>query len=310
MVAVDSPIPNFFVVGAARCGTTALTQIIAGHPQGFVAQPKEPHFLAFRQISPNFSGPGDAASINAVSITDDQRYLDLYRGAHGKVAVGEGSVTSLYYYRPSLDTLHELFPEARVIILLRNPADRAFSAYMYMRTKGLEPCETFSDALADEERRINGGWQHIYHYKSGGYYADSVGAYVRELGIDRTLILDYEALATRPQAIADSLWAFLGIEPFALGEVHRVNSSGQPRSNASQWLLNRGRVHPHLGSAVKKIVPFSVRERMRARNLRPVELPDVARQELLSSYILDVERLVEAVPAEESWISRWFERSR
>ena len=125
--------PNFFIIGAARSGTTALAEILRHHPDAFVTEPKEPSFLAFAGQEMAFTGPGDDTSINRVAITDRDKYLSLYKSASAKACRGDASVSSLYYSDHSVATLQRYFPEAKLVVILRDPAARAFSA---SRTNG------------------------------------------------------------------------------------------------------------------------------------------------------------------------------
>ena len=117
--------PNFFIIGAARSGTTALAEILRHHPDAFVTQPKEPSFLAFSGRQVAFTGPGDDISINRVAITDRDQYLSLYQSAGTKACRGDASVSSLYYSDHSVATLQQYFPEAKLVVILRDPAARA-----------------------------------------------------------------------------------------------------------------------------------------------------------------------------------------
>src|SRR6476646_940700 len=97
--------PTFFVIGAARSGTTALAEMLRLHPSVFVTRPKEPHFLAFAGRSVAFCGPGDDLVVNQADVTHVDDYYDLYRDAAGYAARGDASVSTLYYSQASIDTL-------------------------------------------------------------------------------------------------------------------------------------------------------------------------------------------------------------
>src|SRR5262245_67397 len=92
-------LPNFLVVGAARSGTTGLVEGLRSQPRVFVTDPKEPHYFALHDQTPDFAGPGDAHTINRVAVTGRDDYLALYPTSPSDyLALGDGSVSTLYYY--------------------------------------------------------------------------------------------------------------------------------------------------------------------------------------------------------------------
>ena len=261
--------PNFFIIGAARSGTTALAEILRQHPDAFVTQPKEPSFLAFAEQEVAFTGPGDDVSINRVAITDRDKYLSLYQSAGDKACRGDASVSTLYYSDHSVATLQRYFPEAKLVVILRDPAARAFSAYSYQRARGLEPCDDFRDALDREADRIRRGWHHIWHYVGMGRYAGQLAPFLETFGADRVKILFYEELNRDPVGVGRSLFEFLGLDPTAAVDLEPVNVSGEPRSRLLQGAIRWAGQRHWLRSTTKAIMPFQLRERVRRANLRP-----------------------------------------
>src|SRR5919197_4650058 len=114
--------PNFFIIGAARSGTSALAEMVRQHPDAFVTRPKEPHFLAFAGTTPHFTGPGDEAHINRIVVTRYEDYMRLYEDTRA-AARGDASVSTLYYADESVPTLARFVPDARLMVILRNPVD-------------------------------------------------------------------------------------------------------------------------------------------------------------------------------------------
>lgn len=272
--------PNFFIIGAARSGTTALAEILRHHPDAFVTNPKEPSFLAFSGEKVAFTGPGDDVSINRVAVTDRDKYLSLYDSAGGKVCRGDASVSTLYYADRSVPTLQRYFSEAKLVVILRDPAVHAFSAYSYQRARGLEPFDDFRRALDSEAERIRRGWHHIWHYVGMGRYAAQLAPFLETFGADRVQILFYEELDRDPAGVGGSLFRFLGLDPAVAVDLEPVNVSGQPRSRllqgAIRWAGRRG----WLRSTTKAVMPFQLRERVRRANLRPSRMPVDAFEEL------------------------------
>jgi hypothetical protein len=272
--------PNFFIIGAARSGTTALAEILRHHPDAFVTQPKEPSFLAFAGQQVAFTGPGDDISINRVAITDRDQYLSLYQSAGTKACRGDASVSTLYYSDHSVAALQQYFSEAKLVVILRDPAARAFSAYSYQRARGLEPCDDFREALDREADRIRCGWHHIWHYMGMGRYAEQLSPFLETFGASRVKILFYEELNRDPDGVGRALFEFLGLDPTAAVDLEPVNVSGEPRSRLLQGAIRwAGRRH-WLRSTTKAIMPFQFRERVRRANLRPSGVPVDVREGL------------------------------
>src|SRR5262249_9136446 len=114
--------PNFFIVGAAKAGTTSLHALLRAHPEVFMSMPKEPHH--FCQVEPPHELPW-----HFESHTDPARYLKLFRGAHGFKAIGEGSTSSMWH--PEVPArIRQRVPHARILIALRDPIQRAYSHYL------------------------------------------------------------------------------------------------------------------------------------------------------------------------------------
>ena len=146
-------LPNFLVVGAARCGTTGLVEGLRAHPQVFVTDPKEPHYFALHKHRRALRGTRRRATINQVAVTDRDAYLDLYPQEHDYLALGDGSVSTLYYHQDALPEVVAMNPAMRLVVLLREPVARAHSSHQYMRARGLEPVEDFLEAVALEDER-------------------------------------------------------------------------------------------------------------------------------------------------------------
>src|SRR5262245_16436607 len=116
------PAPNFFIVGAAKAGTTSLHAYLSAHPQVFMPALKEPHYFADFELSPEFD--------NFMPVIRDQpAYQDLFRGSQGSTAVGEASPS--YLCDPAAAArIKAAIPDAKIVISLRNPVDRAYSHYL------------------------------------------------------------------------------------------------------------------------------------------------------------------------------------
>lgn len=300
-----TPVPTFVVAGAARAGSTAVVEALRAHPEVFVTDPKEPHYLALGDRPAAFTGPGDETSFNRVVVTSRDAYLELYRPADGQTAQGEGSVSTLYYHQESARRLRALNPDARIVLVLREPVARAFSSHQYLRNRGLEPEADFLAAVEAEQQRISAGWHHLWHYTSMSRYADGVRHLREVFGPEQVGIWWYDDLSSDPARTLTEIQSFVGVHP-QLGESvtgNRVNSSGRPRSESLQRAMQAVSSTPALRTAVRAAVPFAVRERIRRGNLRSNEVSAEVRKVLAPQFLGDLEQLetVTARTVPDSW---------
>lgn len=301
--------PTFLVAGAARSGTTALVEGLRNHPQVFLTMPKEPHYFAFHGQKVNFQGPGDAATINRVAVTQHDDYLRLYPDEHDYLALGDGSVSTLYYAENAVPEILRVNPEMRLAVILRDPADRAFSAFQYLRARGFEPHEDFMHALDEEPDRIRDNWHHLWHYTAMSRYADGLEALRTGLGSERVQVWFYDELVTDSASTISSVLRFLGVPEHTqeTAAISRVNVSGTPRlapvTRAIQWATT---IEP-LRQLVKRSTSFGLREFVRRHTLRPSDVPSAARARLEPLFADDLRRvagLLGARPDAPAWLRR------
>lgn len=259
--------PTFLVIGAARCGTTALTRALGQHPDVFITTPKEPHFFAFAGEPAHFTGPGDDEMINRSIVTSPTDYAVLFSRAGNTAHRGDGSVSTLYYHDRAVDNIVRYAPDAKLIVMLRDPVARAYSSYLYLRGRGWETSTTFEDGLRAEADRTKAGWHHMWRYRALGQYAAQLTPFIERLGRDRLHVIVHDDFASRPQETMRGVQAFLGLDPRPLDATSRVNEGGEARSSLVAHGIRRIRRHPTLRRAATRVTPDRWRERVRSRNL-------------------------------------------
>lgn len=300
-------VPTFLVAGGARCGTTGLVEGLRLHPRVFVTQPKEPHYFALHRDGAHFTAPGDEHTINRVAVTDRDAYLALYPDRHDYLALGEGSVSTLYYADEALPEVLRVNPAMKLVVLLRDPVERAYSAHQYMRARGLEPVEDFLDAVALEEERRRAGWHHIWHYTAMSRYADSLATLQAALPPDQLGVWFYDDLNADYEGTLDSVLAFLGVPVDGDRSITapRVNISGRPRfrtvNAALQWATGNAAVR----TAVKRTTTYHFRERVRRAVIRSNGLPPGVREELAPLFADDLQQLQAQLPGSDlpAWLT-------
>ena len=156
-------LPNFLIIGAAKGGTTSLYHYLNQHPQVYMSPMKEPRFFALENEKLNFQNPDKA--INKTSVTSLSEYYKLFDGVTNETAIGEASPLYMYSTK-AVERIAHYVPTAKLIAILRNPVDRAYSCYKHLIA--LEPY-SFADAILHEDKRISQNWAHLWNYRLGGY---------------------------------------------------------------------------------------------------------------------------------------------
>jgi hypothetical protein len=199
--------PNFFLIGAPRCGTTALSRYLADNPQVCFSRPKEPHY--FSLLAPHAS-PNDLETAYLV------RYFSHYRESH-KV-IGEGSVS--YLYSPyALQKILSLNPQAKFITLLRNPLEMLPSYHLRMRFTVMEDVEDFATAWSLQEARARGQRipkhcidPHLLLYGEVARFGVQIERLYQLAGRDRSLVLLFDDLVRDSLTVYKQVVAFIGVE--------------------------------------------------------------------------------------------------
>lgn len=303
-------VPTFLVVGAARSGTTAIAEALRAHPDVFVTRPKEPHYWALHGRPLDFAGPGDDVSVNARSVTDLDSYLRLYADAPaGAVALGDASVSSLYYHRRAIPEICRVNPAAKIVVILREPVERAYSAFSYLRTRGNEPETDFLAALDDEDRRVAAHWHHLWHYRRMSLYAESLRAYLDAFGPQRVHVAFYDDLQRDYAGTLGAITSFLGVNApvHESDDVRRVNVSGTPRSRSAQRAVRSLTRSRYLKPVVRGVTSRAFRERLRTNLVKQGDgPPEAARQRLDPVFAADRRALAELLRGRDlpAWLTR------
>lgn len=208
--------PDFLVVGAPKAGTSALHAALTTHPQLHLSPVKEPKFFLCDGAPPRAGqrGPGDAHSAREWVWRRD-RYEALFDGAPPGTLRGES--TPFYLY--DLDAqvrIAQRIPEARLIAVVRDPVDRAYSNWMHLWSDGLEPEADFARAWALEDDRIAAGCAPFWHYRRLGLYGEQLTHLRTLFPAEQVHVLRYRDLVDRPREVLAEIGSFLGVDPLPL----------------------------------------------------------------------------------------------
>jgi len=293
--------PDFLVVGAARAGTTSLHSYLRQHPEIFLPRIKEPCFFVF---------DGDNTEYKegkfAFAVRDFNEYENLFRSRKANQITGEMSTPYLYLYEKTISRIRNYFPDYRsikIVIMLRNPADRAFSQYCWRVRDGREPLG-FQQALDAEKERMLDNFSFDYFYLDRGFYFKQVKSYIENF--DNVHVILFEEFKSSPSQVLRDLCRFLGVdEHFEFKKVEAQNKSSIPKFKA---LGKVATMESKLKYRIWYSIPDSIRKKIRKwfsdmnEGEKP-EMEDATRKMLADLYREDILALQKLIGRDlTSWL--------
>jgi Sulfotransferase domain len=290
-------LPNFFLVGTAKAGTTSVHYYLSQHPDVLMSNPKEPTFFQ----------------------TEYERGLDYYFSTYFKNYTGQsivGDAAPQHLYLPYVARrIHATVPTARLAVICRDPVDRAISAYWQSASRGVEtrsfdevielniermrhgPCFETEEEGAHYAEIARKGRVHLQRafgfYIEPGYYARYIELYQSLFGRDKLRILFFEDLQRDPSGTINQLLDFLGLGPIALQD---VNAQNEAVSKSAARIIEFvggipavGRISPHLRTRIKRQIGRVLSGRKKVK----LEVSLAARRRLLEHYRPHNRRLAE-----------------
>ena len=299
MTSPADALPQFVIAGAPKAGTTALHAALATHPGLYLSPVKEPKYYLTDGRPPPRSGqrgPGDAHSAREW-IWRRADYRALFAGAPAGTVRGES--TPFYLYdRAAHRRLVADVPDVKVVVVVRDPVDRAYSNWAHLRADGLEPEADLAAAVRAEHRRVEAGWAPFWHYRGLGSYGAQLRDLYRHVPRDRVFLLRYRQLVDTPTETLDRVSRFLGVAEGVAHVVAPENVKPHVADSPRYRLLARV---TRAGAALGAFAPPQVwRQASRpliaalhaGRTPRPA-LPVEVRREVLSPLLPDIELLEE-----------------
>jgi Sulfotransferase family len=274
-------LPNFFVVGAPKAGTTSLYAYLNQHPQVYMCPIKEPSYFAFELRYEKF---GEADRIRLAPdmlalqeylrgemqerrfsglVSSWEDYLRLFRNAKDEIAIGEATPSYLWS-ETAVCNIAALIPHAKIIIQLRNPVERAYSQYLHMVAVGRTRRsfrEHIDESFHPGDRQL--GWDWLLQF---GRYHEQVSRYLSAFPRSQIRISCYEEFEGDPRRLMSELYGFLGVDPdFEVDTSERHLASQIPRFLGPAYFLKKLHLWPYLRS----LVPAPLRAPLRSMLMRP-----------------------------------------
>lgn len=283
-------LPDFLIVGAARSATTSLYYYLKTYDEIYMPLRKEPWFFSYVNKPPDYSSPGAYEVVHRLG-----DYIDLFKASRSDQIIGEASPSYLFTHGRTItnikDVYGELYEKLKIIIILRNPVDRAYSHFMLHKRGYREPLD-FEKAIAPEtiSVRLRDNWDIFYDYVGCGFYYAQVKAYLDEFPEVKVVL--YDDLAGESGNVLRDLCGFLGVNFRDDVKLGTYNKSGVPRIGFLNALINRSSL---IQGFLMAVIPQPVRMRMKHKvnklNMKPVGMSLKQKDYLSSAFGKDIENL-------------------
>lgn len=286
----NKTIPDFFIVGAPKCGTTSLHYYLGQHPQIFMAKKELYYFgkdFTYREVP-----------------TSMEYYLSCFKDAPMQSLAGDASVWYLYS-KTAAKEIKQFNPEAKIIIMLRPPVDMIYSLHSEQLYNGNENIKSFKAALDAEKGRREGKLIPPYigcpieglQYRKTGKYYNQVKRYINEFGAEKVRVVFLKDFNESTKGSFTGILKFLGLNPNVEIDFSIKNKSKVARSRRltaflryrSQWFMN----------VVKFLIPVrnwrqQIQEylwKLNAKSAKRPALDNEMRAELNKYFLEDIEQL-------------------
>jgi len=296
--------PSFFIVGAPKCGTTSLNDYLRQHPGLFIPARKELHYF------------GSDLTFTKTQRPTREEYLAHFAAAQPGQIAGEASVWYLFSQLAAKE-IHDFSPEAKIIIMLRSPADMLYSLHSQYLFESNEDLSDFSAALAAEEDRSQGrrlppgsNYREELLYRRVARFAEQVRRYLDVFSREQIRVIDFDDFSRDTPRIFSETLQFLGVDPTFQCQFEVRNPNKQVHSKSLHSFLNNpGRLAILLGRLFPTTLRRGLVNRLKRANSPAAPRPplDAAlRTELNREFAPEVAALGEMLGRD---FSRWLKSS-
>lgn len=293
---MEYKLPNFLIVGASRSGTTSIYHYLRQHPEIYLSPLKEPNFLSDKFTRLIHKGVMVDKGKNIIK--NFEEYKRLFLNAKNEKAIGEVSPENLLFYEDAIKRIKKYLGEVKIIIILRNPIERAFSYYVHL-IKEFGNFLSFEETLEMKEEEGGDGWM-FYGPRclSGGFYYNQVKAYLDNF--NQCKIYLYDDLQKDTLALLKDIFEFLNVDSLFIPNVEiKYNISGIPKNKIKHEFLNKLIRSVILARIIKRLLlPKDKRievskfiHNIKSRNLEKPQLKPETREYLKNLYREDILKL-------------------
>jgi hypothetical protein len=313
-------LPDFFIAGAAKSGTTSLYHYLDKHPEVYMSPIKEPnHFCTdinpgdfsaeFRlhekqknlNLEKYLNGPMTEKHWGYF-VQQKQDYEKLFKNRTTEKAAGEVS-NSYLYSAVAAENIRREIPHAKIVIMLRNPADRAYSHYLANLRDG-KTFLPFREELEKDSNKTSKGWGQSYLYLEMGFYSKQVKRYIDQFSEAQLRIYLYDDFVNDASGIMQDLFAFLGVsqqDPSKFDD--RYNEAREPKSSRLIYFLSK----TGLKKSIFHLLPEAMRKNVKSMfftKTQPKPMEESDRKYLLDIYREDINTLQQLIRRDlSSWLA-------
>ncbi len=286
--------PNFIIIGAMKAATTSLYTYIKQHPDIFMTKVKEPMF--FNNFNQNTDFKVLANKSKKVNSLLD--YFSMFSSVKNESAIGEASPAYIYNENaPHL--IKEHLPDVKIIAILRQPTDRAYSNFLHTKRADRENVNSFEQAIKIEKERISDNWSPLYHYIQKGFYSVQLKRYYNLFPKENIKVYLFEDVVKTPKETLKDIFKFLNVdENIEIDVSKKSNVSGTPKGILG-FILKKMRYYNLMPKfAISDYLPtFIINLLFKSVYKDTEKLDSVLRKELTDKYyreeILKLEKLID-----------------
>jgi len=281
--------PNFFIVGAAKAGTTSLYEYLSKVPEIYMSPTKEPTYF-----SANMEDPPQ------IPVREKQEYLDLFHNVVDEKILGEA--TAVYINEPEASKLiHKVSPNARILISLRDPVERANSHYFNLKRSRIIKSESFHQVLEKfmNNKKVRPRITRIF---SEGQYYEKIKRYLDIFGKDQVKIIFFEDLVNNTLTTMNEIVKYLGLNFVFENSDFEIHNPYLKSKN--EFITNILRDHEQFKKILQKIIPSSTREKINKAMIVYEEKPKMDekdRKTLIKFYTEDVKKVKKLLGKDLPW---------
>lgn len=236
-------------------------------------------------------------------------YKAHFQDVKDEKVIGEAS--PMYLYTPgTAERIREVIPDVKLLAILRNPVDRAFSAYVHAIRDWNEPAPSFRAALEKEQERIDAGWGILWHYTNAGFYYEQLNRYYQVFDRHQIKVVLYDDLLKDARALMRTIFEYLEIDPsFTPDTTARPNVSGFPKNPGFHQFMYRLFMQDNPIKRISHVIfPKAFRQKvmvnMRQINLEKRSMPEDIRGELGDLFHEDIRKLEKLIGRDLSnWVN-------